>query len=589
MRISSVRVKGFRSLGDIEVSLENYASLIGQNDSGKSSFLHALHILFDTERTPCESDICKIEGYSGEIYIQATLSNCVGHEDLALGGEILVRRIYKDSKWSWEVMRQVPKDKTLKKIQAGTLSKTDWTSASGLTAEILSTVNSKVSELTPSGKIPASTWNAAFAELKNKDLIEWEPGWAPLDKERLSSLVTVVMLEADMRGEEELADGGKSMFNRVGGLLLREATKGHPEMAEAVRQLNAVVQRVVATDDEGHWSVPELNNFHRVMQEEVGRFDGNVSTHSTLIPPKIPALEFSVKVEVKDQWVSGLDKMGHGLRRSVIFAMLRAHRRLRTEHAEAQDVSTSQQVPLYLFLIEEPELYLHPQAERRRMEELQELAAAGGTQVVLCTHSAFFVDLHEYRGILRFDRRERNVTRVHRWTGDPLDSDAEKLLKMAYQFNENKASMLFAKHVILTEGQTETIMLPRLAKDLGCFDPEVEVIDCAGNQALPVFQRILEGFGIRYVAWMDRDDDAPSRGKTNTSSLIAIEKVRAARTLELGKMVILRDNWEELAGVPTGNKPYNSWKHFVDEENGINALCEAKLKAAFAWDDHEDP
>ena len=590
LRISSVRIKGFRSLGDIEVTLANYTSLIGQNDSGKSSFLHALHVLFDPDRAPCESDICKIEGDWGETFVQATLCDCIGHEDLAVDGQIQLRRICRNGKWNWEVMCHVARDATLKKIQAGTLTRGDWGGAAGLPDEVVATVNSKLSELVPSGRIPAPAWNAVFADLNDKNLIEWELGWAPLDKERLPLLVTIVMLEADMRGEEELADGGKSMFNRVSGLLLREATKSHPEMAEAVRQLNEVVQRVATADDEGRWTVPELNDFHRVMQEEVGRFDGCISTHSTLVPPKIPPLEFSVKVEVSDQWVRGIDKMGHGMRRSVLFAMLRAHRRLRTENGGAQPPPADPtQSPLYLFLIEEPELYLHPQAERRRMEELQELAAVDGTQVVLCTHSALFVDLRKYGGILRFDRQERHVTHVHRWEGTSLDSDEEKLLKMAYQFNENKAAMLFAKFVILTEGQTETIMLPFLSKKLGCYDPDVEVVDCAGNQGVPVFQRILEGFGIRYVAWMDRDDNAPSRGKTNTKTLAVIEKVRHDMTVPLGRLIVLKDNWETLAGVPIGTKPYNSWRHFADDENDINLECAAKLKAAYGWESHEDP
>lgn len=583
MKISSIRIKGFRSLGDIEITLQNYTSLIGQNDSGKSSFLHALHILFDVDRIPTESDICKIASYADESFIQATLCDFIGHKDLAIDGQIHLRRICRGGKWSWEVMSQVPKDETLKKIRAGTLNKGEWAVVSNLSSEVISVVNDKLSELTPSGKIPPATWNAVFETLEAKALIEWELGWRPLEKERLPSLVTVVMLEADMRGEEEIADGGKSLFTKVGGLLLREATKGHPEMSAAVQQLSEVVKQVATVDDEGNWPVAELNNFHRVMQEEIGRFDGSINTHSTLIPPKIPALEFSVKVEISDQWVKGIDKMGHGMRRSVVFAMLRAHRRLRTEGE-----TSPAEGPLYLFLIEEPELYLHPQAERRRMEELQELAAVCGSQVVLCTHSAIFVDLREYRGILRFDRQERHVTSVHKWTGEQLDSDDEKILKMAYQFNENRAAMLFAKHVVLTEGQTEKIMLPILSKDLGCYDPDVEVVDCGGNQGIPVFQRILEGFGVRYVAWMDRDDDAPSRDKNNIKSLLAIARTRTAMT-GLGRIIILRDHWEDLAGISGGTKPYNSWQHFVDDKNSINPQLEAKLKAAFAWDNHEDP
>lgn len=582
MRINHVSIKGFRSLGNVSVRISKYSSLIGKNDGGKSSFLHALDILFNPDRTPLASDICKIEGYTDDASIEAVLVECIGHEDLVIDGRIQVRRILRGEKWQWEVIGKTPQREILKKMAAGNLLRGDWNSAQGIPGEIRDITDIMLAELAPKGRVSDVTWATIFSELKDKDLVEWEIGWLLLDKERLTSLVTVVMLEADMRGEEELADGGKSVFSRVGGMLLREATKANSEMITAIEQLNTIIQKVATVDQNGKWVVPELNEFHRVIQEEVSRFDGNVNAQSTLIPPKMPLLEFSVRVEVNDQWVKGIDKMGHGLRRSVIFAMLRAHRRLRTENSQAPRVEASSRVPLYLFLVEEPELYLHPQAESRRMKELQELAALDQTQVVLCTHSAIFVDLREYRGILRFERQDRGVTQVQSWTGASLDSNAEKMLKMVYQFDANRAAMLFAERVILVEGQTEKIMLPLLAKQLGCEVPDVEVIDCGGNQKMTIFQQLLEGFGVKYVAWLDRDfDNADSE-----SSRVACEKVYQAMSHEYGRMIVISNDWEDLTGVPSGKKPYNSWKHFVDDENTISEMCKTKIIAAFAWENH---
>ena len=591
MRITEVWIKGFRSLGEVSVNVADYSSLIGPNDSGKSSFLHALHILFDKDRVPNEADICKVAAYAGETFVEATLANCVGHEDLAIDGRIRLRRICRERGWNWEVMRQVPKHQILKKMQDDTLTRTEWGSVDSVPDPVKSVANDALNRLAPKGKVPSGIWRVIFQELADNALVDWEPGWAPLDKERLSSLVTVVILEADMRGEEELADGARSVFSRVGGLLLCNATKGYPDLNEAVTQLNQVVQRLATADEEGNWPVPAVNDFRRVMREEIERFDGSISTHATVFPPKIPALEFNVKVEVSDQWIKGIDRMGHGLRRSVVFAMLRAHRRIQGNGLHVQEGQKPACVPLYLFLVEEPELYLHPQAERRRMEELQELAATDGTQVILCTHSAIFVDLRDYKGILRFERPSRNMSCIRSWTGDALDSNDQKLLAMTYQFHERRAAMLFAKHVVLVEGQTEKIMLPILARRLGCYDPDVEVVDCGGQLNVPVFQRILEGFGLRYVVWMDRDDRIAIRkpGKTNAVSVKAIGAVRKAITPALGRMIVLADHWESMTGVPDGTKPYNSWRYFVEEDHGITPQCEAKLRAAFAWEEHEDP
>ena len=42
MKISRVQIKNYRNLRDVDVTLENIATLIGENNSGKSNFLRAI-------------------------------------------------------------------------------------------------------------------------------------------------------------------------------------------------------------------------------------------------------------------------------------------------------------------------------------------------------------------------------------------------------------------------------------------------------------------------------------------------------------------------------------------------------------------
>jgi predicted ATP-dependent endonuclease of OLD family len=50
MRISNIKVTGFRSLVANEVKLADYNTMVGKNYSGKSNFLRALRILFDPNK-----------------------------------------------------------------------------------------------------------------------------------------------------------------------------------------------------------------------------------------------------------------------------------------------------------------------------------------------------------------------------------------------------------------------------------------------------------------------------------------------------------------------------------------------------------
>ncbi len=152
-----VCIRGFRRLGEASVRLADYSSLIGPNDSGKSSFLHALHILFDKDRVPSETDICKVAAYAGETFVEATLARCVGHEDLAIDGSIRLRRIFRERGWNWEVMRQIPKHQSLKKMQDDTLTRTEWGSADNVPDPVKTATNEALNRLAPKGKVPSGS------------------------------------------------------------------------------------------------------------------------------------------------------------------------------------------------------------------------------------------------------------------------------------------------------------------------------------------------------------------------------------------------------------------------------------------------
>src|SRR4051794_32677221 len=95
MRISHVKIQNFRSLQDLDVDVhEDYTTLIGKNDCGKSSFLKALEYLFDPECRLSPSDVCGFRDEGAETYVEATISGC-WHSDSQ--GEILkVRRVYSE-------------------------------------------------------------------------------------------------------------------------------------------------------------------------------------------------------------------------------------------------------------------------------------------------------------------------------------------------------------------------------------------------------------------------------------------------------------------------------------------------------------
>jgi putative ATP-dependent endonuclease of OLD family len=116
-----------------------------------------------------------------------------------------------------------------------------------------------------------------------------------------------------------------------------------------------------------------------------------------------------------------------------------------------------------LLLIEEVEAHLHPQAQLRLIEYLQnEIAERSAVQIIMTTHSSNLASKVKLNNLIICK-------------GDkafPMGSDFTELEKGDYLFLERfldvtKANLFFAQGVILVEGYAEEILIPVIADILG--------------------------------------------------------------------------------------------------------------------------
>lgn len=202
--------------------------------------------------------------------------------------------------------------------------------------------------------------------------------------------------------------------------------------------------------------------------------------------------------------------MGMGVQASLTIAILRAYSKLELRN----------QTPIF---IDEPELYLHPQARRKFYRVIEEVADSG-TQVFITTHSTEFVDLGHFDQIYMVRKDLQRGTYVRR--ADPakfisdlkvrhpeVETDEEQLMLEYRNAFENTgdsqkaAEALFASKILLVEGESESLIVPYCFDRIGYdyLDKGISIVRCGGKSELDRFYRLYSEFGIPCFILFDGD------------------------------------------------------------------------------------
>jgi hypothetical protein len=194
---------------------------------------------------------------------------------------------------------------------------------------------------------------------------------------------------------------------------------------------------------------------------------------------------------------------GLGMQRSLIVSILRTW---------CDYVRNSQRD--YLFAIEEPEIYLHPHANRVLLNLLEEIA--GHDQVLFTTHASEFVNRTPLTNIITVFRDDVGS---HVVQPKLTQLAPDTLVKVQRYLQEDRSDMLFARAVILVEGQAEYYALPAFARTLG-LDLDrtgISVVFVNGIGNFPTYHTILAAFHIPHVILMDGDGEQAARQRSHAN------------------------------------------------------------------------
>jgi hypothetical protein len=229
---------------------------------------------------------------------------------------------------------------------------------------------------------------------------------------------------------------------------------------------------------------------------------------------------------------------------------------------QAVESCSSKRLGGLVLLIEEPELYLRPQAQRYLYRLLREFSLAGN-QVIYSTHSPAFLNVTRMEELVFVERLPGTGT--HALQPEPVSADDD--FRVMTEFDAARSELFLAHAVVLVEGLTEKLVLPFVFAALGHdVDREaISIIECGGKPNIPLFARICRAAGIPFVAVHDSDRKTSGRLAPAEEALNAL----IAETVGQERVIVLDPDFEAVAGLAgRSHKPEHAWREFAERAAG---------------------
>lgn len=335
-------------------------------------------------------------------------------------------------------------------------------------------------------------FHASWNEKKRRAVVRRSGGPvgsnAPDVPSEILSALSVTFLPAMRDAEEHLAPGPRS---RLAQMLRDIARRGKDERKEPIEEIFREANKQLEAE-------PLITEVQESLRNTTGRLSGTDYSEPAI---RAAGINFdrilrSLQVLVPGAPVDGLHANGLGFNNLLYMAVVLEHLRLQVDD----------ECPI--LMVEEPEAHLHPQLTALLARHLSSTNPAGhAPQTIVSTHSPTLVAAVPVdRVVLFFTDPETNQLRANSFMHAGLD--ARETRAVSRMMDVTRASMYFAKGLILVEGICETLLVPALAERLGIdlAKDHVAVVPVCGV-AFETFKKLLgpRAFGIRTAIVTDAD------------------------------------------------------------------------------------
>ncbi|KRE73927.1 hypothetical protein ASL11_06305 [Paenibacillus sp. Soil750] len=468
--LKEVRIRNFRSLREINVSLDFTTILVGANNSGKTAFLKALEVVFGLENKKVKKEDIYLSGagnsYPNEAVIDVLIVPVDDH------GEVCKEF---DNGWyqHFGASRIQLDDEDNHILPIRTFVKFDPVrNGFGISQFVL------------------DKWYA------NPEF--WNDS---ITKEQVPSGLMDILPLVYLDAQRDIVDDLRNP-DSFWGRIVADVGMGLEETVEAEKDLDRMNQMVIDHS-------PVLSHIHGQLQmlKDINAGTSNEVVVSPL-PRKVRNLYRGIDVLFKDgiSELMPLEQHGMGTRSWATLLALRCY------ISWLKKVHHDKNTPYHCMLaLEEPEAHLHPQAQRNLLAQISGI----GGQKIISTHSPFIASVSELSSLRHF-RKVSAETVVSSIMTEALEP--EDLRKIEREVMNTRGELLFARAIILCEGETEEQALPLWFHEYfgkRTFEMGVNVVGVGGKgkKYLP-FLRVAEGLQIKWFIFSDGEMDTVDELRT---------------------------------------------------------------------------
>lgn len=461
MRITRLQIENFRSVQKLDIELPQVCALVGPNNAGKSNILHAIRRVIGSEYGPRIYDFDEEDVHGRDpdkdIEICLTFDPPLGHRKLQGVDPVSIPTL----RFCW-TRYKIGEKKGQRRLDQSCL-KADGTNPS------VQTTRAKAGQ---------------------------PPKFEPITNvpNEVRAQIPFIWIGTDRTLKEQLPSARWSLLRRM--------------FEEVDRDLHSTGQLV---EVEGK-QVPRAQRFNDLLKEALAllrtsgfeEIEVSIKKHALehlgldcdedaidLFFTPMDSFEFYKALDLivkEDDFAISASKMGEGMQNAIVLAILRAFEETRRKGA--------------IILIEEPEMFLHPQMQRSLYTTLERIGETN--QVIYTTHSPHFVAVPEFPSVA-IVRKEKEAGTVV--TQSDLRADAAKLERLRQMFVNEPAELFFAKRVLVVEGDTERLVVPVFAdrQRIDLDSAGGTVIGVGGKRALLDYAELAISFGIPTGVVYDRD------------------------------------------------------------------------------------